>query len=185
MKTLSTNKSLTLFPKFLLITAILLFLGFILKQVFEAHKIYDIAKLIKHTTEIVSESIETQNKKTKTKTKATHGNSDKNCKLHLVYEIYAKEPKKEKITLKYGITSQCDFVTKDGNPRPEYQIPIFQAMPKYSIYIIQYKILHRNINGRVRAKEIEQQYVDEYFKINNEELPEQKRPIPTILKKIK
>ncbi len=179
MKTLSTNKSLTLFPKFLLITAILLFLGFILKQVFEAHKIYDIAKLIKHTTEIVSESIESQNKKTETKTKATHGNSNKNCKLHLVYEIYAKEPKKEKITLKYGITSQCDFVTKDGNPRPEYQVRDLKLNSDYIAYDIEYIILYNNINGRVEAKRIEKELVTKYALTHGGQLPPlQKRPKP-------
>ncbi len=158
---------------------------FILKQTFEAHKIYDIAKLIKHTTEIVSESIETQNKKTETKKEArkVHGNSDKNCDIHQVYEIYAKNHLGAKKTLKYGITSQCDFKTKEGNPRPEYQVKIFKTLPEYTNYEIFYHFLNNFVEGRIKAKALEQRYVSMYY-AKHKHMPEkQLRPLPDELKK--
>ncbi len=180
MKTLSTNKSITLLPKFLLITAILLFLGFILKQAFEAHKIYDIAKLVKHTTEIISESIDTKNQKTETKAKEreVHGNSDKNCDMHLVYEIFREDSLGIQITLKYGVTSQNNFKIKYGNPRPKYQVNKFQKYEKYKNYHIDYVVLDSMICGRIEAKKIEQELVNIYFTKYRKMPPEQHLPTP-------
>ncbi len=109
--------------------------------------------------EIINEIVKTE-EKTEEK---THGNSDDNCRLHIVYEIYAIDSWQIKRSLKYGISSQCDFVTKDGNPRPEYQVPIIQHKPKYKNSKVWYKILHKDIPDRKAAKSIEQELVNEYF----------------------
>lgn len=125
----------------------------------------------------VSKIIRTKlNEKVKVKTKV-HGNSDDNCRLHIVYEIYSIDKKAIRKTLKYGISSQCDFVTKDGNPRPEYQIPKIQRYEKYKNSKVWYIILHRDIPDRKIAKEIEQELVNEYARTHNFRMPpEQKRP---------
>ncbi len=120
------------------------------------------------------------NKKTETKTRV-HGNDNRNCRLHIVYEIYAKDSWGAKRILKYGISSQCDFITKDGNPRPEYQIPKMQQKKDYKNSKVWYQILHRNIPDRKAAKEIEQNLVNEYYLQNGRRPPEQLRPIPEFL----
>ncbi len=111
-----------------------------------------------------------------------HGNDDDNCRMHIVYEIYAKNKFLSKKTLKYGISSQCDFLTKDGNPRPEYQIPAIILKKDYKGLIVWYSILHRNIPDRKLAKKIEQDLINKYFNMHNEMPPEQKRPLPKIIK---
>ncbi len=90
-------------------------------------------------------------------------------------------PEEEK-TLKYGITSQKDFVTKDGNPRPEYQIPGILAKPKYAGKNITYKYHYENVNGRIKAKQLEQELVNKYYEIYRRKPPLQERPIPDDLK---
>ncbi len=114
---------------------------------------------------------------TATKTRV-HGNDDDNCRLHIVYEIYAIDTTKVRETLKYGISSQCDFITKDGNPRPEYQIPNIKMKPKYKGSIVWYEILHRNIPNRKMAKKIEQDLINEFFYEYKEMPSEQLRPLP-------
>ena len=108
-----------------------------------------------------------------------HGNSDDNCRLHIVYEIFAVNTWGERLVLKYGISSQCDFVTKDGNPRPEYQVTKFQAEPNYWKMKVAYQILFRNIPSRIAAKTIEQGLVNTYFYSHDRQMPlEQLRPSP-------
>ncbi len=99
-----------------------------------------------------------------------HGNDDDNCRMHIVYEIYAIDVSDSKRILKYGISSQCDFLTKDGNPRPEYQIPKFQLYEEYKNSKVWYKILHRNIPDRKLAKKIEQDLINKYY-LQYEEMP--------------
>ncbi len=90
--------------------------------------------------------------------------------MHIVYEIYAIDVSDSKRILKYGISSQCDFLTKDGNPRPEYQIPKFQLYEEYKNSKVWYKILHRNIPDRKLAKKIEQDLINKYY-LQYEEMP--------------
>ncbi len=120
--------------------------------------------------EIINEIVKTETK--------IHGNSDDNCRLHIVYEIYAIDSWQIKRTLKYGISSQCDFVTKDGNPRPEYQVPVIQLKNEYKNSKVWYQILHKDIPDRKAAKSIEQELVNEYFSKYTDMPPEQKRPMP-------
>ncbi len=51
-----------------------------------------------------------------------HDNSNKNSKPHIVYEVYAIDAFAVEYTLKYGISSQNNYVRKDGNPRPQSQL---------------------------------------------------------------
>ena len=111
-----------------------------------------------------------------------HGNDDRNERLHIVYEIYAIEKGNIHSTLKYGISCQKCFVTKPGNPRPEYQVAAIKAKSVYRGKIVAYTILHSNIPGRVKAKQLEQKYVDKYYQINKRRPPLQLRPLPTALK---
>ena len=118
-------------------------------------------------------------------TDLVHGNDDRNDRLHIVYEIYAISPAGKPITLKYGISGQKNFVTKWGNPRPEYQIPFYKGKKIYKAYMIAYKILHRNIPGRVEAKKIERKYVNRYYSKHGVQPAEQLRPLPDLLKTIR
>ena len=116
-------------------------------------------------------------------TDLVHGNDDRNNRLHIVYEIYAIPIGGNPMTLKYGISSQHGFVTRPGNPRPEYQLPFLKMLPQFSSMHINYRILHRNIPGRVEAKRIEQQYVNKFFERNLRKPRLQRRPLPEMLKK--
>ncbi len=118
---------------------------------------------------------------TATKTRV-HGNDDDNCRLHIVYEIFTVDAFGVNKTLKYGISSQCDFITKDGNPRPEYQLPFFKI--KYNTFVVSYKILYNNISNRIEAKKIEQELINKYYELHKEMPQEQKLPLPDILKKL-
>jgi len=72
---------------------------------------------------------------------------------------------------------KCDFKTKDGNPRPEYQVPFLQNKIKYQHFKVLYIFLYENVEGRVEAKRLEQELVDEYAKSHNFRMPpEQLRP---------
>jgi len=112
----------------------------------------------------------------------THANSDKNPLPHIVYEIFVIYPNGFLDILKYGISSQDDFITKDGNPRPEYQIPAIKRLQRFENCTVGYNILYRDVPGRIAAKVIEQQLVDAYFALHGEKPYLQHRPIPTELK---
>jgi len=114
----------------------------------------------------------------------THANCNDNQLPHIVHEIWVIYPDGITDILKYGFSSQFDFVTKDGNPRPEYQIPAIQQMPDYRNCKVWYKILHSNVPGRLAAKAIEQQLVDAYFALHGLKPDLQGLPIPTQLKKL-
>jgi len=114
-----------------------------------------------------------------------HANCDESPLPHIVYEIFVIYPNGIYDVLKFGISSQLDFVTKDGNPRPEYQIPAIRQMPDYQNCKVWYKILQSNVPGRLAAKTIEQQLVDTYFASHGEKPDLQGRPIPTQLKNLK
>ena len=164
MSSLSIEKSKGRLAIILLVAATVLTIGYYIKLSYEA------AKSAKDVVEIIHEKT-----KSKAETKV-HDNCNKNMKLHEVYEIYAEDKWKVKRTLKFGITSQDNFVTKDGNPRPEYQVPPLQTKEDYKHLKVWYVILHRNVKGRVAAKEIEKNLVREYMKAYKKMPPEQKRP---------
>ena len=107
---------------------------------------------------------------------------DRNEQMHIVYEIYALSKQGKPQTLKYGISCQECFVNHLGNPRPEYQVIAIQKRMIYRNKTVAYKILHRNIPGRVKAKKLEQSYVDKYFARHQSKPPLQIRPVPTSLK---
>ncbi len=116
------------------------------------------------------------------KNRPVHGNSNDNDDLHKVYEIFIIEIPYNEITLKYGITSQKDFVTKDGNPRPEYQIPNILKNPEYADKNISYKYHYENVKGRVLAKQLEQELVNKYYATYGQKPPLQERPIPDLMR---
>jgi len=107
-----------------------------------------------------------------------HPNSDQNKEPHIVYEIFYTSPIEERLTLKYGISSQLDYKVKEGNPRPELQCNFFQKKPRYSKGIVSYVILHRAVPGRIAAKEIEQTLVSVYFFRKKQMPAEQLKPLP-------
>jgi len=108
-----------------------------------------------------------------------HGNCDSNPDSHQVYEIFAIEPTGYKRVLKYGITSQTNFITMWGNPRPEYQKRYFQTLPEYSDCIVNYIILYPDVQGRIAAKQLEQELVNQYF-MKYGVMPERQiRPAPS------
>lgn len=156
-------------------TALILISGYFVKLSIET--VENTHELIEAVDKTVENAIEAS-EQTEAKARDVHGNSDENMDLHKVYEIYTEDSWGACKTLKYGITAQRDFVTKDGNPRPEYQVPIYQSKKKYSHLIVKYEILYDSIQGRVAAKAIEQRLVNEYFDKFLDLPPEQKRPLP-------
>ena len=115
-----------------------------------------------------------------TKTDIVHGNDDRNNRLHIVYEIYRIDPAKTRWTMKYGISSQKDHKTKPGNPRPAQQVRRFSKMPEYSSSFIGYRIIYRNVQGRLKAKTLEISLVNQYFMLHREVPEWQLRPVPNI-----
>ena len=111
-----------------------------------------------------------------TKTDIVHGNDDRNNRLHIVYEIYGITRSGDYSTIKYGITCQKCFVSRLGNPRPEYQIPFLKGI--FPHLNISYKILHENIPSRSEAKRIEKEYVKKYFNKHKRMPLRQNRPNP-------
>jgi len=168
MSSLSVPRSKGRFAIVLLVAATILTFGYYAKLSFDAaHMAKDVIENVQKRT------------KTDTKTREVHGNSDENTDLHEVYEIYAEDSWGVRRTLKFGISGQEDFKTKDGNPRPEYQVPFYQAKDDYIDLKVWYEILYREIKGRKAAKEIEKRLVNEYYSVHREMPLEQKRPIPT------
>ncbi len=116
------------------------------------------------------------------KGRPVHGNSDDNDDLHKVYEIFIVNVPEKDGTLKYGITSQNDFVTKDGNPRPEYQIPVILKKTDYAGKNITYKYHYENVKGRELAKKLEKELVNKFVEKYQRMPPLQKYPIPDLWK---
>ena len=85
-----------------------------------------------------------------------HGNSYLNKKLHHVYVIFDKE--KDDI-YKYGISH--DPIESDGlSARLRDQLDLFNRIAGWSRFYAE--ILHDNLQGRVKACEIEQQLIRDY-----------------------
>jgi URI fold toxin 2 len=85
-----------------------------------------------------------------------HGNSLQNKKRHHVYVVFDKE--KDDI-YKYGISH--DPIESDGlSARLRDQLDLFNRIAGWSRFYAE--ILHDNIQGRLHAREIEQQLIREY-----------------------
>lgn len=88
--------------------------------------------------------------------KPLHGNAKKNPKKFHLYEIYDTE---DEDTYKYGI-SHYPF-GKDGfSQRIREQVSLFNRVVKWARFVA--RILLKNIPGRERAEEIEQEYINKY-----------------------
>lgn len=89
-----------------------------------------------------------------------HGNSNQNDKPHHLYEIVDKT---DSDTVKYGISA--DELTSDGfSPRAERQVKNLNIFVGWLRFFS--RILLIEIPGRVKAKEIEDQFIEEYTKAN-------------------
>jgi hypothetical protein len=93
-----------------------------------------------------------------------HGNDLNNDLEHHLYEIFDKQ---KETTYKYGIS--CTELNEDGaSSRADEQSAVFNRIAGWIRFIS--KVLIKNISGRKKAKEIEEQFIDEY------ELKHGKRP---------
>ncbi len=86
-----------------------------------------------------------------------HGNSLQNPNPHHLYEI---RDTVENNVFKYGITD--DPIGKDGlSKRIRSQVNVLNPAVGFVPYIGM--VLLRNIQGRAKAKAIEDEYIDRYF----------------------
>ena len=87
-----------------------------------------------------------------------HGNSYQNNKAHHVYVIYDKQ---DDVVYKYGISH--DTIDSDGlSARLRDQLDLFNRITGWSRFYAE--ILHQDIQGRLKAREIEQNLIIEYKK---------------------
>lgn len=93
-----------------------------------------------------------------------HANSKSSQKPNIVYEIYSFNLAGDYKTMKYGVSSRSDFVTRTGNPRPEYQCVALNSIAPPGVYYW-YSILARTPD-RASALSIEQSYVRAYQAAN-------------------
>jgi len=151
--------------------AIVASVGYVGKLIYEA---------IDATKDIVETVQETATEMSRTETaEAVHGNSHKNNNLHIVYEIYGVDAWGAKFVLKYGITSQNNYKTKWGNPRPKLQLKTHRQKPEFKRFkSIDYNILDSMIIGRKLAKAIEQEYVNIHYLEHGYSPLAQQLPIP-------
>ncbi len=85
-----------------------------------------------------------------------HGNSNKNEKPHHLYEIFDKQKKE---VFKYGISSNS--IDEDGlSKRVKNQVALFNRLVNWTRFIG--KIIIKNITGRIKAKEIEREYIEAF-----------------------
>jgi hypothetical protein len=85
-----------------------------------------------------------------------HGNSYKNKRLHHVYVIFDKQ---EDDIYKYGISH--DPIESDGlSARFRDQLDLFNRIAGWSRFYAE--ILHYDIEGRLKARQIEQQLIRDY-----------------------
>lgn len=94
--------------------------------------------------------------KKKKKKNEYHGNDRRNEELHHLYEIYDDQ---KQDTFKYGISA--DPIDEDGLSERIYeQLWLFNRIVEMTRFFG--RILLRNIPGRAKAREIEDQYVYTY-----------------------
>jgi len=107
-----------------------------------------------------------------------HANSKKSQKPNIVYEIYRLNLTEGYETMKFGVSSQPDFVRKSGNPRPEYQCLILNkvslTMGEGNFYW--YSTIAQTPD-RASALDLERKLVEIYMNTyNGRKPPMQKRP---------
>ena len=89
---------------------------------------------------------------------SSHGNSRTNKKKHHLYHIFDQE---EKDIFKYGISDKP--IGQDGqSSRMREQVNYLNRAVGWLRYIA--KILINGISGRIKARELENEYVDAYEK---------------------
>ncbi len=89
-----------------------------------------------------------------------HGNSKKNIQPHHLYEILDTE---QDDVFKYGISG--DPLESDGlSPRIREQLDLFNLVAGAVRFVA--NIILRNIPGRKRALEVEDEYIEAYFSKN-------------------
>jgi len=163
--------------KFIVIATVVATLIYFAKISYEilhtSHKVVE-------TVQNVVENAETARDISAEKTEAkTHGNSNENNKLHIVYEIFGLDVWNAKTTLKFGISARENYKTKWGNPRPNLQLKGISQLPECRKYkIIEYCILDSMVEGRIAAKALEQKYVNEHFIIFKRNPQIQHLPLP-------
>jgi RHS repeat-associated protein len=99
---------------------------------------------------------------------ALHSNNKNSKKPNIVYEIFTFDLfTGEYITQKFGISSMKDFVTKSGNPRPEYQVAAFNVLEfqQAGSRLWGYQTLYRT-ETRDEALEIEKSLVRSHRSIH-------------------
>lgn len=90
-----------------------------------------------------------------------HGNANENDSLHHLYEI---DDIQEDDVFKYGISGKP--LKQDGtSTRAEEQANILNKAVGFKRFISQ--ILLSEIEGRIKAKDLEQQHIDAYEKKHN------------------
>ena len=85
-----------------------------------------------------------------------HGNSNENLEEHHLYEIIDKT---ENDVYKYGIS--FEELEKDGSsPRANRQVDLFNRVVGFIRFAS--KVLITGISGRRKARELEEQFIDDY-----------------------
>jgi len=85
-----------------------------------------------------------------------HGNSPENDKPHHLYQMWDHQ---EEEVYKYGISAEP--IAKDGlSKRVRVQLGIFNAAANFLRFAV--SILLFNISGRLEARRLEDQYIDDF-----------------------
>lgn len=85
-----------------------------------------------------------------------HGNSNQNERDHHLYEIVDRQ---RKDIFKYGIGG--DPLNEDGtSPRANKQVKLFNNLVGWARFFA--NVLITSIPGRVKAKELEDEYIENY-----------------------
>ena len=85
-----------------------------------------------------------------------HGNSKKSDKPHHLYEI--RDSKRNDV-FKFGISGEP--LNSDGSsPRAKAQVQLFNALVGWARFFA--RVLMTNIPGRRKARDLEDQFIDEY-----------------------
>ena len=85
-----------------------------------------------------------------------HGNSYKNKKLHHVYVIFDKQ---DDSIYKYGISH--DPIEADGlSARLRDQLDLYNRIAGWTRFYSE--MMHKDLQGRLKAREIEQQLIIDY-----------------------
>jgi hypothetical protein len=89
-----------------------------------------------------------------------HGNSNENDKNHHLYQIIDNS---DNVVFKYGISD--DPLNEDGSsPRANTQVSLFNNVVGFIRFYA--TVLISGIKGRINAKTLENQYINEFEKLN-------------------